>query len=81
MSDDPWFWLSFADPNLPEGSQFLGALILQAPSFEEVIALSHLRGLNPGGEVQGVEIPTDVMDKFPDGCRERLLSREEAERL
>lgn len=23
-----WFWLSFADPDLPEGSQFLGAIII-----------------------------------------------------
>lgn len=25
-----WYWLSFADPKLPEGRQFLGAVIVQA---------------------------------------------------
>jgi hypothetical protein len=72
---EPWWWLSFADGSLPEGQQFLGGLFLRGYTLPAVITESHLRGLNPGGEVQATELPPDL--KIPEKWTERLLSREE----
>lgn len=52
-----WWWLSFADADLPESTQFLGAVIVAAPNFLLATQEAHLRGINPGGEVQGMELP------------------------
>ena len=77
--DDPLWWLSFADPDLPEGSQFLGVVILQAPTFPAAVTRSHVTGVNPGGEVA-------PMGPIPPGYiapewRGRLLTRAEAEAI
>lgn len=74
-----WYWLSFADPARPKGTQFLGVVILRGESFGDAFLRSHLLGLNPGGEIVGVEIPADRVP--PARYRMRLLSREEAESL
>jgi len=71
------FWLSFADGNLPEGSQFLGVCIVDAPDFLPAIQLCHRLGINPGGEVQGGPLPPGL--SLPDGYKNRLLNRASAE--
>ena len=48
-----WWWLSFADPTLPVGQQFLGVAIVPAPSFLAAVTVAHQLGCNPGGEVMG----------------------------
>jgi hypothetical protein len=75
--DDPLWWLSFADPERPAGTQFLGALIVQAPALEAAITRSHVLGLNPGGQIAiaGPVPAAYITEKW----RDRLLSREEAE--
>ncbi len=55
------FWLSFADADLPRGSQFLGACIVEAGSFVEAITEAHRLGINPGGGVQAMELPTSAV--------------------
>lgn len=71
-----WWWLSFADPERPEGERFLGAAIVFGPSFEGAVLLSRILRINPGGEVQGMGI---VEGRVPAGpWRERLLSKAEA---
>lgn len=72
---EPWWWLSFADGKRPEGEQFLGALFLRGYTLPAVITESHLRGLNPGGEIQAIELPPGI--EPPEKWTERLLSREE----
>jgi len=72
---EPWWWLSFADADRPEGEQFLGGLFLRGSTLAGVITESHVRGLNPGGEVQTIELPPEV--DVPAPWAERLLSREE----
>ena len=47
MSDTPWWWMSFADPDLPEGSRFLGVAIVQAPHVAAALTRSHRLGINP----------------------------------
>lgn len=74
---DSWWWLSFADADLPKGSQFLGAAIVRAPGFAHAIAKTHALGINPGGEVQCVQYPPDV-EPQPEHV-DRLLSRREIE--
>jgi hypothetical protein len=74
---EPWWWLSFADGSLPDGQQFLGVAIMQGYTIEAVITESHLRNLNPGGEVQYVQIPPEHVPA-PE-YRNRLLGKIELE--
>ena len=45
------FWLSFAD-----ATGFKGACIVNADDFPMAVAVSKLKGCNPGGEVRGAKI-------------------------
>lgn len=76
-----WFYLSFADAELPKGQQFLGGAYVRAASLPEAITCSHQLGINPGGEVQVLgPLSAQDMDKnVPEEKRERLLSRDEVE--
>lgn len=49
--------MSFCDPNKPEGSQFLGACVVEASNLRDAIQVSWEYGCNPGGEVLSKEIP------------------------
>ena len=69
-----WWWLSFADPDLPEGSRFLGAAIVRARSGDDALRATHVFGLNPGGEVMGQAIPAGI---DVDGVAYRLLSADD----
>ena len=53
------YWLSFADD-----SGFKGVVILHAANFELAFAESHLLGLNPGGEIQSIEVPMEIAQKI-----------------
>lgn len=72
-----WWYMSFTDPDLPKGTQFLGACYVDGPTLPAALTRSHDLGINPGGEVAFVEVPSDV--EIPENLRLRLLSREEAE--
>jgi len=79
------YWLSFVDPARPEGSQFLGACIVQGlgePSdlaFVTAVQAAHIMGINPGGECQGHAIPAEVEHLIDRKWRGRLLNRAECE--
>lgn len=66
------WWLSFADTErLPEFS-FLGVVIVEAYGFGDAVNISHAKGLNPGGEVRGMQVdPADI----PEALRNRLLKK------
>lgn len=51
------YWLSFANGSLPKGSQFIGACMLEADSLMAAVLASHALGINPGGEIQALELP------------------------
>lgn len=72
-------WLSFADGALPEGTQFLGVVIVRAPNFIMAVQLAHLMKINPGGEVKGLPIPNDM--KIHPTWVNVLLTRAECERF
>jgi hypothetical protein len=44
------FWMSFCDPELPKGSQFLGVAIVEAEAERTAIATAWDNDCNPGGE-------------------------------
>ena len=56
------FYLSFCDPKLPVGEQFLGACIVEAATGVEAVIEAHCREINPGGEVLFVEMSDEVRD-------------------
>jgi hypothetical protein len=75
-----WFYMSFADPSLPKGSQFLGGCYVHADTLQDAIVLTHTLGINPGGEVRVDEVPSDALEEnVPAKDRHRLLTREEIE--
>ena len=67
-----YFLLSFCDPKLQKGQQFLGAIIIIANSFIDAFHFTHMLGINPGGEVIGYEI-----DKQNELLINRLLQKDE----
>lgn len=77
----PWWWLSFADPELPKGLQFLGACLVQAEDERGAITEAWLRHLNPGGEVAIVGplagLPPGVSDEYAN----ILLTRVQCEEM
>lgn len=74
-----WWWLSFTDADLPEGSQFLGVAVVEARGLAWAITVAHGLGINPGGDVMAIEIPDEHVP--PESFRNRLLDRAEAESL
>ncbi len=74
-----YWWLSFADGKLPEGEQFLGALVVPAPSFLLAITVANLAAVNPGGEVLGAPFPPEVAAIVQPDHVLRLMTREECE--
>ncbi len=75
----PWQWMSFADPDLPEGTQFLGCAIVEAEDVVQAATVAHLLGINPGGEVLCAEIPPHLVPASE--WRNVLLSKAKAEEL
>lgn len=70
-----WQWLSFADPDLPPGTQFLGVAIVEARDVIDAALEAHRLRINPGGEVLCAELPGIP----PERWQNVLLGREEAE--
>ena len=72
------FWLSFCDPDAPEGEQFLGGALVDAADEFSAVVLAHRLGVNPGGEVMMVNITGAPV---PEEYVGRLLSRREIDEL
>jgi len=74
---EAWCWLSFCDPDAPEGSSFLGVAIVRGRGMIDAVNESHRRAINPGGEVMFVKLPPNA--KVAEEFVNRLLTRAEAE--
>lgn len=72
-----WWWLSFADGRRARGDQFLGGVYVRADNMIAAVNAAHRLGINPGGEVQGV----DLDHVPPADAQNRLLSKDDMERL
>lgn len=76
------YWLSFVDPEIaagiplerqvPGGPSFLGVCIIYTAGPMMAVTLSHMHGINPGGEVR-MYGPYPV-DTWPQDLWNRLLS-------
>lgn len=64
------WWLSFADPDRPQGERFLGVSLIEIEDepgadlrdrIKAVIRKSWATGCNPGGEVQSLELHLDLL--------------------
>ena len=74
------FYLSFADDQLPEGEQFLGACIVEAPTFEGAVGAAWMKDINPGGQVLGNEFDEqgeELLRNCAVDWTDKLLSRYE----
>jgi len=70
------YYLSFADPTRPKGTQWLGCAYVEADSLPHAtLHKSHEYGCNPGGEIMSIELPIDAPVK-PE-YRNRLLNEAE----
>lgn len=74
-------WLSFSGPTKPNGDRFRGVLIMRAPTMDYALTSAWKKGINPGGEVVGIEIPASVAVRVEPGQIHRLLDRAEADAL
>ena len=68
-------WLSFCDGSLPKGSQFLGVFITEADNVMEAAQKAWQLGVNPGGEIQSVDVTNDFSIK-PEHM-DKLMSKDE----
>lgn len=72
-------WLSFCDPQRPKGKQFLGVVIVWAYGFVDAADKAHRMGINPGGEVAGMEYELGEFLAGPEWWN-RLLDATEVDR-
>lgn len=73
------YWLSFCDPNKPEGERFLGCILIDATDFTDAIRACWQLAINPGGEVQGIVMPNTL--RIDAAWKQRLLTRDECKEL
>lgn len=71
------YWLSFVDPDKPEGKEFLGACLVEADGFLLAVKAAYRKGCNPGGEVAGSTVPTEMVKYINTKWMNRLLTKDE----
>ena len=76
-----WFWLSFADPTQPAGSQHLGSTMVAGANEFDAIAAAHAAKINPGGQVLLLPMEPWVVSQVPAAYRGRLLSKADVDEL
>lgn len=69
-------WCSMADASQPKGSQFLGAVVVEARGVATATHELNQRRLNLGGEILFVEIPADR--RIPDEWMYRVMDKQES---
>lgn len=70
------WWLSFVDPQAPEGARFLGVCIVEGDNIAQAMSTAWFMACNPGGDIMGYDV-SDI--PIPTKYRRRLLTKEEAE--
>lgn len=68
------WWMSFCDTGRQRDQQFLGVVIVEAPGFMHAHQKSCALGINPGGEIQALQV-----NGVPVEYHDKLLSRAELE--
>jgi hypothetical protein len=62
-SEPNYLWMSFCDPDMPRGKNFLGVIIADTDDIDVAIQVTHHLGINPGGEVLTVPISSSSIMK------------------
>ncbi len=77
MTSMVW-WLSFVDPDRPEGQRFLGVSIVHADDQIHAVQRAWDLGCNPGGEILIAGVDEHALGQYvpPKWCG-RLLTKEE----
>lgn len=76
------FWLSFCDTERPKGQQFLGVVMVRAPTLLEAIKAAWALEINPGGAIESHHLPdgkTHAGAEVPEKWIGRLLSKPEVD--
>jgi hypothetical protein len=74
---ESFIWMSFCDLAKPKGEQFLGVVITKTLGPTHALKKTWKLGINPGGEIQFVVIPSDA--KIDEKYLDRLLQKPELE--
>jgi hypothetical protein len=75
------FWVSFCDPDKPQGQKFLGACLVEGDTLVEAIEEARRLGINPGGEALGVVGDPETVKIIPDHWKNRLLTKAECDKM
>lgn len=67
------WYMSFATED-----EFLGGIVTDADSFIDAVSKARRMGINPGGEVLGVNIDGAIIDE---SMMDQLLTKDEAETM
>lgn len=70
------WWLSFCDG---ETGKFKGVIIIEAMGFTHAVYKTHNLKINPGGEIQAIEIPKEYQRHYIHHTN-KLLSKEYLEK-
>lgn len=65
-----WMYLSFASD-----AGFLDGCVVRAKSIDQAVREAHRLGINPGGDVLGLEVPAHMIPQ--PHYRERLMTKDE----
>ena len=68
-----WWWLSFADPDKPRGSQHLGVSIVEGEDIYDASGVAWAYGCNPGGQILGYKLDAPPAP----GLDHRMLTKDE----
>jgi hypothetical protein len=72
---EQWHCISFAD------EVFRGVVIIKAHGLTDAIVRCHVLQINPGGQVIAMPISDEIIALVPEADRNRLLSREDVQRI
>lgn len=65
MTDqEQYHWMSFIDPDKPQGQRFLGVAICQGADIGEAAKNAWEHGCNPGGEVAALPMTLADLEKM-----------------
>ncbi len=79
-----YYWLSFTDPERPEGQRFLGGCIVEAENFLAATTRAWKLGISPGvegSEVAGIAIAPEYEANIGRFGVDRLISKAELNAL
>jgi len=75
-----YIWMSFSDPDMPEGERFIGVIITKAYGPADAMSKAHELGINPGGEIQSFCCSLEMGGRYGSNT-DRLIREAELKEL